>query len=261
MKILILIGSYRKRGNTDQIVGLVTEELQAIARQNATPLEIDTVYLGHQSIGFCRGCRVCFDRGEDKCPLKDDLLEIKDKMKTAEGLLLASPVYVDDVSGITKNWIDRMAHVCHRPEFAGKSAYMLLTVADSPFSHSFRTMQIALSSWGFHIAGQAGFKTGALMKPAEMRARHQQKVARAARQFYQHLSTHKSSRPSFFLLMLFKIQQLAWQSEPEGSFDQCYWSQQGWLNPQRDFYIAHRANPVKVALARLAGALIARFVS
>jgi multimeric flavodoxin WrbA len=263
MKILALIGSYRKNGNTDQVIGLLEAELQNIAAQHGAPVEIETIYLGHQQIGACRGCRVCFDRGEEKCPLRDDFLAIKTKMQAADGLLVASPVYVDDVSGITKTWIDRLAHVCHRPEFAGKSAFLVVTVGGSPTSHSLRTLSLALNTWGFHIVGQAGLKTGALMKPDAMKTRYQKQVAKIAQRFFKGLHTHAAARPTFMSLMMFKIQQLAWQkaSDHPDTVDYRYWKDRGWLDSRREFYIPHQANPLKVALARMTGAVIARFLS
>ena len=164
MKIIALVGSYRKGGNTARIADLIAERMQEVAiRQNQT-VEVETIYLAHREIGLCRGCRVCFDRGEEQCPLRDDLLAIRAKMQEADGLIVAAPVYVNDVNGAVKNWIDRLAFVCHRPEFPGKAAYLVATVADSPTGHALRTMQIALQTWGYTIVGKAGFKMGALMK-------------------------------------------------------------------------------------------------
>ena len=262
MKILALIGSYRKNGNTSQVVGLVCESLQAEAARAGVSLEIETLYLGHLNIGACRGCRVCFDRGEDKCLLKDDLLSVKAKMKAADAVLVATPVYVDDVSGATKTWIDRLAHVCHRPEFAGKCAYLLATVGSTPTNRTLGTLRLALSTWGFHISGKAGFKTGALMNPDEMQARHAGQAASVARCFFQDIHGRAWARPSFMSLFMFKIQQRAWQrTARRDTLDYAYWSGHGWTDPARDFYIPHEASRVKVFLARLAGALIAPFVS
>lgn len=262
MKILAMIGSYRKNGNTSQVVELVCEALQKEAAQGGTPLEIETLYLGHLDIGFCRGCRACFDRGEDKCPLKDDLLAVKAKMKAADAILVATPVYVDDVSGITKTWIDRLAHVCHRPEFAGKCAYLVATVGSTPTARTLGTLRLALSTWGFHIIGKAGFKTGALMKPGEMRAIHAVKAEKIARKIYQDISERKWARPSFMSLMMFKIQQRAWQrASRQDTLDYAYWTGQGWTDPRGEFYFPHEASRLKVFLARLAGSLIAPFVS
>jgi multimeric flavodoxin WrbA len=119
MKILAIVSSYRKKGNTAQVVRLIEERMRHLAARKYEALRFDTLYLGQYDVQMCRGCRVCFDKGEDKCPLRDDLLAIKTKMSTADGVIFASPVYVGDVNGAMKNLIDRLAHVCHRPEFAG----------------------------------------------------------------------------------------------------------------------------------------------
>ncbi|MDR3574016.1 MAG: flavodoxin family protein [Anaerolineaceae bacterium] len=262
MKILALVGSYRKNGNTAQIVGLIRDHLDRLAASANQTIEVETVFLGHQQIGLCRGCRVCFDQGEEKCPQKDDLPLINAKMKQADGLLVASPVYVDDVSGTVKNWIDRLAYNCHRPGFAGKSAYLVVTVGSTPTGNALRTLRTALSTWGCHIVGLSGFKTGALMKPAEINARFQKQTEEIARKFYQDIQMQKYTRPSFLSLMMFKIQQWSWARRAlEDTVDVRYWKELGWFEPDCDFYIPHRASRVKVLLARLTGAVIARFVA
>ena len=261
MKVLALVSSYRKNGNTARIVHMIEGHMQALAARHNEPLEFDTLYLAHMDIQPCRGCRTCFDRGEEKCPLKDDLPAVKAKLDAADGIILASPVYVNDVNGVAKNWIDRLAYVCHRPTFAGKCAYLVTTVAESPTAHTLRTMNVALRTWGFHIVGQAGFKMGALMPQDEMESRYQGKTARVAGALFQAISQRQFLRPSFLSLMFFKIQQRSWQREPQDTLDYAYWEEQGWFDPHREFYIEHRANRVKVALARLAGAVIARFVA
>jgi multimeric flavodoxin WrbA len=261
MKILALVSSYRKRGNTARIVQMIEGHMEAIAARRGEPLEFDTLYLGHMDIELCRGCRTCFDRGEEMCPLKDDVPAIKAQVDAADGIILASPVYVNDVNGIAKNWIDRLAYVCHRPAFAGECAYLVATVADSPAKHTLRTMNVALRTWGFHIVGQAGFKMGALMAQEEAESRFEEETAQVANAMFDAISRERFLQPSFLSLMTFKIQQRAWQHEPPGSMDYQYWKNQGWFDPDRTFYIEHRASRVKVALARLAGAVVARFVS
>jgi multimeric flavodoxin WrbA len=262
MKIVAITGSYRKNGNTSQIVNLIEDQLHQIAANTREQLEIETIFLGHQDLGFCRGCRVCFNQGENNCPLKDDLLAIKAKLKSADGILLASPVYVDDVSGIMKNWIDRMAHVCHRPEFAGKCAYLIATVADSPTRHTLGTIGLALRTWGIHIVGQSGFKMGALMKSEAVKDKFQNRATEIAQKLFHAIYRQKFRKPTFFSLMMFKIQQGAWKLKAnQNSIDFQYWKNQGWFEPQRDFYISHDASFIKVALARLTGAIIARFVT
>jgi multimeric flavodoxin WrbA len=256
MKILALNGSYRTNGNTARVLSLVEERMRREADRAGEPLDFETVDLGQLNIQMCRGCRVCFDRGEDHCPLQDDLLAVKKKMKEADSVIIASPVYVDDVSGITKNWIDRMAHVCHRPEFFGKSAYLLATAGVTSTGHALRTMN-ALMYWGFHIIGRAGFKTGALSKREEINARYGKEIDRIARTIF--TSTKREAAPSFFSFMVFKIQQMGWRKLDHDSIDYRYWEGNGWLDPKRVFYTNQRTNWLKVTLARLVGSVLAPF--
>lgn len=261
MKILAINGSYRTNGNTARLLGLVEEQMRREASRAGEPLVFEHLVLGHFDLRMCRGCRICFDRGEECCPLKDDLLAVKAQMKAADGIFVATPVYVNDVSGITKNWIDRLAHVCHRPEFAGKCAYLLATVGDGPTGHTLTTLNLALRTWGFHIAGQAGFKTGARMQDDEIRGRYQQPAARVASRLFHAIDTRQFTHPPFLSLMTFRIQQRAWQRAADGSVDYRYWQDQGWLEPGRVFYTPQKASRVKVALARLVGDALAPFVS
>ncbi len=261
MKIVAIMGSYRRNGNTARVVGLIEAQLHKLAARHSQPLEIERVYLGQQDIGLCRGCRTCFDRGETKCPLKDDLLAIKAKMDEADGILVASPVYMNGLNGITKNWIDRMAFLSHRPEYAGKSAAIVATVGIGPTKYALKILNMALSCWGFHVVGQAGFKTGALMPGEEIEARYRGETDRIAESFFQAIHNRRLAKPSFLSLMTFKIQQLYWQRATDDSIDYAYWKSRGWTEPQREFYIRHEANPLKVALARFAGRIVARYVT
>ena len=261
MRVLALVSSYRKNGNTSRIVRMIEAYMQTISEHCGEPLEFETLYLAHMDIQPCRGCRICFDVGEEKCPLRDDLLAIKAEMQGADAVVLASPVYVNDVNGIAKNWIDRLAHVCHRPAFPDKCAYLIATVGNGPTRLALRLMKAALLSWGFYIVGQTGFKTGALMEESEMAIRYEKKTQSIATALFWAIKRQRFKKPSFLSLMTFRIQQQYWQQNDRNSVDYRYWESCGWLEPRRAFYIRHHVNHVKVILARLSGALLARFVT
>ena len=126
MKILALVSSHRKRGNTARIVQMIEAHMSRLAATRDAPLDFETLYLGDMDVRFCQGCRACFDRGEDRCPLKDDVPLIKAKMDAADGLILASPVYVDDVSGIAKTLLESVglpvppSGVCRQVRLSGR---------------------------------------------------------------------------------------------------------------------------------------------
>jgi hypothetical protein len=179
-------------------------------------------------------------------------------MRAADSLVLAGPVYVNDVNGIVKNWIDRLAHVCHRPEFAGKTSMLLATTGATSARHTLRTMQVALWTWGYRIACKAWFATGATMSAEELRERYLKGIARVAQRFLQDIRRHGAERPSFLSLMVFRIQQAGWGKAAPGSIDFSYWKDRGWLDVRRcTWFLPHRASPIVVAAARLVGSVAA----
>jgi len=60
--------------------------------------------------------------------------------------------------------------------------------------------------------------------------------------------------------MIFKIQQIGWSRAEPATIDYQYWQKQGALDGHCEFLIAHEANPIKVAVARLVGAIVAKFM-
>jgi len=123
MKLLIITGSYRKNGNSAKLAKILAEEVNARNFSAGNIMEVSTIHLSEQMIHPCLGCRICFDKGEDRCPNWEDVEKIKQEMHTADVLILASPVYVEDISGTMKTWIDRFSHICHQLEFGGKYAF------------------------------------------------------------------------------------------------------------------------------------------
>jgi multimeric flavodoxin WrbA len=197
MKIVTIVSSYRKDGNTARVVELIKKRIKQAAYERKVSLEMESINLGHMQIQTCRGCRVCFDRGEHMCPLKDDLLQIRDKISEADGIIFASPVYAEDANGIAKNWIDRMAFNNHRPGFAGKCALIVTTSGVASTNHSITTMGNALRCWGFHIAGQSRFRTGALMSIDDMEIWHSSRISRAGSRLFEAAAGKEALKPSF----------------------------------------------------------------
>jgi multimeric flavodoxin WrbA len=67
--VLILVGSYRTRGNTARLTSLVQDGLvQAAARRNA-PLEIETINLGHLGLEPCRGVASVLTAANTSAPI------------------------------------------------------------------------------------------------------------------------------------------------------------------------------------------------
>ena len=158
--------------------------------------------------------------------------------------------------------MDRLGFICHRPEFAGKTAYLIATVGIGPTKHALKTLKMALSTWGYAVVGQSGFKMGALMNKTDAKEQFDKKTKKIAAVFYGAIKKQRAKLPSFLSLMTFRIQQGYWLRNPlPGEIDYEFWVEQGWLDSKSEFYISHQASHIKVKLARLAGALLTPFVT
>jgi multimeric flavodoxin WrbA len=100
MKILGISGSARKKGNTDILVNKV---LSGVAQMGG---ETELIYLSDYHINECRGCDACKINFE--CIIKDDMQEIYRKIDEADAIVLGSPTYFYNVSGLVKLFMDRL---------------------------------------------------------------------------------------------------------------------------------------------------------
>jgi len=261
MKIVSIVSSARKDGNTERITKFMELELKKSAEKNNTKAEFEHINLGNLNIKFCRGCRVCFDKGEALCPLKDETLNVRDKIMEADGIILASPVYVEDVNGIMKNWIDRMAFNNHRPAFAGKSAVILTTSGVGSSNHALKTMKSALMAWGFRISAEDKFRTGGLMDTEKIKSSHGSKISFIADKLFKDVYNGKAMNPSFGSLLYFKVQQKYWQKSTGKNeiLDYAYWKDKRWTDNNCSYYIPNKAGFIKIRLAGMAGYIVSCF--
>lgn len=99
MKIIGILGSARKEGNTEVLLDVALDE----AKKQG--ILTDKIPLRDKSIAPCDGCLACTKTGE--CIIEDDAQEIYQKMLASDGILWATPVYFWSMSGQTKTLMDR----------------------------------------------------------------------------------------------------------------------------------------------------------
>jgi multimeric flavodoxin WrbA len=88
VKVLGIVGSPRKNGNSFY---LIREALKA-AKEAEPSLETEIIQLGDLDIDSCRACESCAEEPY-KCVIEDDFEFVLNKMKDADGVLIASPRY------------------------------------------------------------------------------------------------------------------------------------------------------------------------
>ena len=90
MKILGIVGSPRKGGNTEILV----EEALTATREAGAQTEI--ILLADKNIAGCDGCGSCFETGV--CKIKDDMQSIYPQLEAADAIIFGSPVYFGGVT-------------------------------------------------------------------------------------------------------------------------------------------------------------------
>lgn len=261
MKLLLINSSARIGGNTGRVMDLFEEAFSALSREFGIEIATERVNLARPGLKTCLGCRACFDLGEEKCPLHDELLPLRDQLLAVDGYVIASPVYVEDVNGVMKNWIDRMAFTSHRPAMFGKTALIYTTSGIGSSNHARRTMQTAFGTWAIRTIGGQKFRLGAISAPEDIRNRYFSKIQRSARRLV-HSIQKRPFQPSFYSLLAFTVQQTYWRRSEafENTFDSAFWKGAGWLEQGRRYYDPAMARSPKALFARLFGKFIALFL-
>ena len=103
VRITAFNGSPRgERSNTHKIVA---EFLKGAEEASA---EVENIFLVDREIGHCTGCFGCWIKTPGNCVIKDDMDSLRENFMGSDIVVMATPVYVDGVSGIMKTFMDRM---------------------------------------------------------------------------------------------------------------------------------------------------------
>jgi multimeric flavodoxin WrbA len=208
-KVVAINGSPRKRHTQ----GLL-EQISALLAVDGIDVTVINLYDYH--ISACAGCEVCM-RKTSHCWQKDDSARIMDQMMAADGLILASPVYVMSISGLLKTLIDKTAWWVHRPQLVGKPVLSVATTAGAGLKQVLDYLETVSIQWGMQLAGRIGRK---ISNTNPVNSKELESF-----QWHLHHPT-RQFRPSINQLMNYQVQKvLAMKVLPN---DKAYWQEKGW---------------------------------
>jgi multimeric flavodoxin WrbA len=125
-RVLILAASPRDNGNSTILALKAAEGVKAVGG------EADVVPIGKIRIAPCNACDACRANPEAGCVIKDDMQPLYQKLRDAQGVIFATPVYWFNVSAQMKLFIDRTYAVHDENGYAltGKDIGVILTYED-----------------------------------------------------------------------------------------------------------------------------------
>ncbi|MFC1591302.1 flavodoxin family protein [Thermodesulfobacteriota bacterium] len=160
--ILGICGSGRKEGNTGALVEAVLQECGR---------DTELVWLIDQNIGYCTGCMRCAFEGG--CWQQDGMTDLYKKMIDCEAMVIGSPCYYGDVSGLVKSMMDRSIALGYmgigkeseiamhgRKPLAGKPAAIVAAVAGHGVERALETLESFVTYGEMPLAGKLGAVAG-----------------------------------------------------------------------------------------------------
>jgi len=239
-KVIVLLGSPHKGGATYTASRKFLDRLESFG-----DVVGEIVTLSDYDIGMCRGCKVCFEYGEERCPLKDDRDVLIGKMTEADAVVFTSPNYSWNVSGVMKVFLDRLGFMFHRPRFHGKVATSIVVQG------MFRGTKIR--DYLEFVAGGLGFRTvkGSVIRTLEPMSQSalrkmDQALDNQGRRFHVELLRPAFPTPSFFELAMFRMSRTGVKTNaPKDNRDYAYYRDQGWF--ESEYYYPARLGAFKRA--------------
>ena len=137
MKVVAFSGSARKNGNTAILVRQVFAELEK------SGIETELVQLAGERLRGCIACYQCWQTKDGTCAVQDDCInECIQKMRTADGIILASPTYFADITTEIKALIDRAGMVARANDhmFRRKAGAGVIAVRRGGAIHAFDSL-------------------------------------------------------------------------------------------------------------------------
>lgn len=181
---------------------------------------------------FCTGCHSCMINGEKNCPHYLQLAPILEDIIMADGVILASPVYVMDVSSSMKNLLDHLAYlwIAHRPRKANffSVGMAVSTGAGGGMRRANQTMLESFDSLGFRRSYGIGF----LSRDVDTQ-KTKQAIHRAARRFYRAMSNKDNLSIKLKQRVLFAVMQKKIAGYGDEMPDKRYWNEKGWFEKER----------------------------
>jgi len=109
VKAIAIVGTRNPEGQTARATDALTAGMANCG------VEVETVFLTHLGI---RRCQQCDDRGwgtcrtEGRCQLEDDFTKVVERLRSADTVIFATPVYFGDLSESMRAFTDRLRRIC-----------------------------------------------------------------------------------------------------------------------------------------------------
>ncbi|MBN2259456.1 MAG: flavodoxin family protein [Clostridiales bacterium] len=225
IKILAISGSSQKNGTGIDALRMFEEKF------DKQSYAFEVLHLADYQINNCIGCKVCFKK--ETCFMKDDLPYLVNKMEAADGIVIISPVYAMNISGILKTFLDRTTYLLHKPKFFDKHSYIISSTDFGGTKIVNTYLKYMMNAYCMDNVGATGVLSNKLKKDENYKQKLSKRFEKEAENFKRALNNGKEYQPKLAQLLRFNL----WKTKGLKSKDSYlgdyqYWSDSKRLNAQ-----------------------------
>jgi multimeric flavodoxin WrbA len=185
--------------------------------------DIETIHLYDFRVFFCKHCEQCHKKILH-CPLPDDVHVILKKMLEADGIIFASPNYINQVTASMKALFDRSAHFIHCKRLLGKYIAGVVSSGSGQDKDVLEYIKYYAHTCGAQYSGGVSSARQAVEEKKEEAYQLGKKLAQDImdrRIFTDQMKIVEAGKEHFKKIM--QIRKDEWQEEYK------YWQDKGWL--------------------------------
>lgn len=199
MKILIINGGPRL-GNTWELTMKVKEQLSLISKD----IDYTELHLKDLNLPFCLGCSLCFRKGHNYCPHNTIIQNIMDRILESDGVIFSAPTYNMQMPALTKNFVDHLCFMLHRPRYFDKKALIISTTGGVGAKSATKSMAGTMKGWGFNRCYQVPV-SAISWNDYHLTEKHKRKVNATTKKFYEDVTGGKLHAPSYLVLIPYNL--------------------------------------------------------
>ena len=219
---IIAIQSSPKRKNSNTLK-LIEAALEGAREAGA---ETEVIDITRFKINFCKGCVTCYKDGI--CHQKDDYNAIIEKILAADGIIISSPNYIDNITAQLKTLFDRSANFIHEQLLDGKYGLSITTSGSGNDEFVLGIINRFINASGGMVVGSIGCGMGqgpAALQAAEKKAHDAGKeLAQAIKEkkaYPEQVAAHKIWKDRFAMNIQRNMEN--WKHNYE------HWVEKGWI--------------------------------
>ena len=223
MKYLMINGSPHK-GNTWLLAKQIQKEITALSHEAI----FEEIHLTELNLPFCTGCSTCFRKGHQFCPHHSIVQTVIDKINGSDGVIFAMTTFNMQPTALTKNLIDHLCFLLHRPCFFTKKAIVVSTVGGVGVKQAVKYLAGTLGATGFNKCYKlpvVSYSWNSYMLDSKVK----EKCKKLAKTFHKDVSSKKIHSPTLLQLIpynLFRAISLDYVKGAEyETFDGVHWTE------------------------------------